>query len=258
MLFVWLTLAGFILLLSPQQLTVRFKFAFARIFRWPLTVGRNITLARTEQNSAGLSSKKELQYRNAIANLTQRLLQEHQRLEALARMRDRLKLHHAPLVPAEVITASLGGQYCELIINRGSEDGIRAGQFVVGDNSIIGIISQLGTSQARVKLFTDPSCRIEVKIADSPIYRVMQGTGCNSAKIQMVSRKHKVRKGDPVFVCSKPGLLDAPRIIGVVARCKPDDEKPLIWDITVEPVCDFKTLTNVAVIVMNPEEQIGN
>jgi len=37
-----------------------------------------------------------------------------------------------------------------------------------------------------------------------------------------------------------------------VALCERNKESPLLWDITVEPVCDIETLSDVAVIVMNP------
>ncbi|MHC4735435.1 MAG: hypothetical protein ACYTDW_13395, partial [Planctomycetota bacterium] len=48
MLFTWLMLTGLILLFAPQNLTNDLQFAFARIFRWPLTIGKNISLyART-------------------------------------------------------------------------------------------------------------------------------------------------------------------------------------------------------------------
>jgi len=51
----------------------------------------------------------------------------------------------------------------------------------------------------------------------------------------------------------KPGFLDMPMIIGKVAQCKLNAQ-PLLWDITVEPVCDIQKAENVVVIVMNPPD----
>ena len=42
-------------------------------------------------------------------------------------------------------------------------------------------------------------------------------------------------------------------IVGTVARCKSNSENPLLWDITVKPACDIETVTEVAVIVVNPQ-----
>ena len=82
----------------------------------------------------------------------------------------------------------------------------------------------------------------------------MQGTGSNSAKVQLLSIKHKVKIGDVVYARKKPGFLDAPMIIGTVAQCKRDDENPSLWDITVKPASDIERLNSVAVIIMNPTQ----
>ena len=79
----------------------------------------------------------------------------------------------------------------------------------------------------------------------------MQGTGGNSAKIPMLSTKHKVKVGDIVYADKKIGLLDDLMIIGKVAQCK-EGVEPLLWDITVKPVCNIESLNSVAIIVMNP------
>ena len=82
----------------------------------------------------------------------------------------------------------------------------------------------------------------------------MQGSGNNSAKIQLLQMEHKVKVGDGIYVSKKAGFLDAPMIIGKVAQCKRDDENPSLWDITVKPVCDIQRLTGVAVIIINPPD----
>ncbi|MFC1781603.1 hypothetical protein ACFLZ8_05020, partial [Planctomycetota bacterium] len=51
MLFTWLMLAGFILFLAPQNLTNKFQFAFASVFRVPLKIGNSYSLSRTVQQN---------------------------------------------------------------------------------------------------------------------------------------------------------------------------------------------------------------
>ena len=254
MLFTWFMLAGFIFLFAPQNITNRFQFAFARIFRWPLSIGRSISLsARVRQPFTDVVPRREYnKLQNHLANVIEQLNLEHKKVEKLSGLRIRLPLEGARLVPADVVRVSIGGLQSRLIINRGRSDGLAEGQFVLGDNSIIGTICELAYRQAQIKLFTDPASRIEVKIAGSNIYRLMHGDGGNSAKIPMVSAENKINVGDKVFAREKPGLLDAPMIIGKVAQCKEDDEKPLLWDITVRPACDIEGLRDVAVIIMNP------
>jgi len=256
MLFTWFILAGFILLFTPQKLTNKFQFAFARIFSWPLSIGRNISLsARTQQPLTDVVSRREYnKLQNHLTNVMKDLLQKQRKIKKLSGLYDRLHgLEGAKLMVADVITASIDGPQNELIINRGKNDGLAQGQFVLGDNSIVGTISDVASRTARVRLITDYTSKIAVKIAELNVDRLMQGNGNSSAKVQMLSIKHKIKTGDIVYASKKPGLLDTPMIIGTVAQCKRDDENPSLWDITVKPACDIETLSDVAVVVMNPQ-----
>jgi len=249
MLFAWFMLAGFILLFVPQNLTNKFQFAFAHIFRWPLSIGRNISLsARTRQPLTDMASRRE--YNHHITNLEKWLEQEHKKVEKLSGLRDRFALEDVKFILADVIPAS-DRSANKLIINRGKNYGIRQGQFVLGDNSIIGTISNVSFRSAQVKLVTDPTSKIAVKIAGLNTGRVMQGDGNNAAKILMLSTKHDVKVGDVVYADKKIGFLDDLIVVGKVEQCKRGDE-PLLWDITVKPVCDIERLNSVAVIIMNP------
>ena len=253
--FTWFMLAGFIFLFAPQNITNKFQFAFARTFRWPLSIGRNISLsARTHPLPSATLNRRESQYQNYIANLTKQLNQEHQKVEKLSGLRNRLPLEGAKLMLADVITASVGGLQNELIINRGQDDGLAKGQFVLGDNSIIGTISNVSSRTAQVKLVTDATSKTAVRIGKLNVDSIMQGCGNSSAKVRMLPVKHRVKTGDNVYAIKKPGLLDVPIIVGRVARCKRDDENPLLWDIMVKPACGIERLNSVAVIIMNPKK----
>ena len=258
MLFTWLMLAGFIFLLAPQSLTNKFQFAFARIFCQPLSIGRNISLsARTRQVMADVVSRREYnKLQNHLVNVTKELFEKSKKLEELSGLRSRLNaLEGAKLVPADIITAFIDGSRCELIINRGGDDGLAEGQFVLGENSIIGTISDVSTRTAKVRLLTDPTCKMAINISNAKT--VIQGTGGNSARVELLSINHKVKTGDYVYADKKPGLLDTPIVVGTVIRCKRDDEKPMLWDITVRPVCDMNKLNEIDVIIMNPAPPSG-
>ncbi|UCE99222.1 MAG: rod shape-determining protein MreC [Planctomycetota bacterium] len=254
MLFTYLLLAGFIFLFAPQNLTKKLQFAFARIFCRPLSIGRNISLsARAQQVFADVVSRREYnKLQNHLANVTKELLEKNQKLEELSGLRSRLQaLEGAKLLLADVITASINGSRCELIINRGEDDELAEGQFVLGENSIIGTITDVTPRTAKTKLITDPTSKMAVYIRKSKT--VIQGNGRSSAKVKLLSIEHKVKTGDYVYAARKSGLLDTPIVVGTVAQCKRDDENPMLWDIIVKPVCDIKKINEVAVIIMNPQ-----
>lgn len=253
-LFTWFMLAGFIFLFAPQKLTNKFQFAFARIFRWPLSIGRSISLSAHRQQSLAdvISRSKYNKLRNHLANVTQWLHQERQKVEKLSGLRDRSVWKGVNFVSADIITFS--DRSNKLIINRGENDGLSKGQFVLGDYSIIGTISDVDPRTAQVKLVTDPGSKIAIRIAELNVGTIMQGNGNNSAKVKLLSRKHKIKIGDLVYARKKPGFLDTSMIVGTAAQCKEDNENPLLWDITVKPACDIEKLNSVAVVVMNPQE----
>jgi rod shape-determining protein MreC len=159
-------------------------------------------------------------------------------------------LEGANLLSAGVITATIDKLRSELIIDRGEKDGLATDQFVLADNSIIGTISHVDSRTARVRLFTDSQSNMAVRIGKLNIERIMKGSGDNLAKVEMI--KDKVKIGSEIMAGKKPGFLDTPMIAGRVARCERNAQSPLLWDITVEPVCDMEKLNGVTVIVMNP------
>ncbi len=150
-------------------------------------------------------------------------------------------------VPSDVTTVSIDEIRSELIINRGADDGLVKGQFVLYDNSIIGTISDVDGRSAKVRLFTDPSSKMAAKIGGSD--SLMQGSGGNLARISMA--KHEAKVGSEVMAGKKAGFLDIPMIIGKVVRCEHNAE-PLLWDITVEPVSNIQKVESIHVIIMNP------
>jgi rod shape-determining protein MreC len=255
MLFTWFMLGGFILLFSPLGLTGKFQFAFARIFRWPLSTGRQIPLsAKTELPFKDDAEKKESQYQNYIANLEAELQQKNLTIQQLTGLRTRLHdLEGAKLVPADIILSSVSGLRSELIINRGKDDGLTNGMFVLGNNSVIGTVSDMSARTAKVRLFSDASSTVQVNIPDVETNMLMQGAGNSSAKIKMVMVKHQIKIGEPVMLRKKPGYLDSAMVVGEVQQFKRDNKNPSLWDITVKPSCDITKLNNVAVIIMNPQ-----
>ncbi len=254
MLFIWCMLAGFIVLLSPQNLTNKFQFAFTYVFRWPLSIGRNISLSavtRQPLKDKDMVSRGEYErLLNHLANITQQRDDAQRTIQKLSKMRNTPAWERTSFVLADVITVSVDNLRSELIINRGKEDGLEKNQFVLAGNSIIGTISDVGTRTARVRLFTDPASNTKVEIGNTD-WRIMKGCGNNQAKVEMV--KQKVEIDTMVMARKTPGFLDTPMIIGKVVRCEHNDQ-PLVWDITVEPVCNIQNIESIHVIVMNPSE----
>jgi len=260
MLFICFMLAGLILFFAPSKITNKFQFGFIRVFNKPLSIGRNLSLLTirlltSEQTLANdvVSREKYDKLHNHLANVTEWLKLERQKVEKLTGLRDRPVWKGVDFVIADVIATSVNKMRGEIVINRGRKDGLIENQFVLAYESIVGTVYKVDDRTAKIKLISDPTSRIAVKIADFNMDRIMHGEGNCSASVKLVPIKYSIKKGDIVYAQKRPGFLSSPVIIGTVSKCKSNDDNPLVWDISVQPGCDIKNLANVAVIVMNPE-----
>ena len=259
MLFTWLMLASIILLVTPSRITNQFHLAFVGLFRPVLSFGRgaplsvSVTNRPISENEASRLYQKYQQLQIHCENLRAELRQERQNVEKLSGLRNMFAFERAKLVLADVVTGKFDETGRRLIINRGQVDGLAVGDFVLGGNSIIGLISDVSPGMATVRLTTDPACKLPVQIAHSDVYirGVMQGDRKNVAKISRM--KYPVEIGDYVKTYKEPWFVDTPVVIGRVTKCEENDHEPLLWDVTVSPVCNVEVLEEVAVIILNPE-----
>ena len=248
----WFVLAGLIFLFAPDFVTRRVQFTLVRIIQWPVHVVRSFrSIARADLRPAQIvNDDRYIKLRNHLANTLASLQQEHQKVEKLSGLRDRLPWKGVNFVMADVVFSSYGPQH-QIIINRGSDDGLAAGQFVMSDQGIVGTISDLCANAARVRLITDSGSKIAVKIAELDVSAVLRGNGDGTLKIPMLPFKYKVKVNDAVYAQKKPGFLNAPVIAGAIASCNANSHNPLLWDIEVQPACDLKNLNQVSVIVVD-------
>jgi len=252
-------LAGMIFLfLAPKDLTGRLQLAYAQTFRWPLAAGRGLMLAaRTTPQVKNVSADEyqallqtHRQLENNLANVQARLEEANRRISQLAKLRTTPAWERMGFQPAGVVAAADQAAN-ELIINRGRDADVAVGQYVMSmeDQCIIGTVSDVSPRGAKVKLITDPTSRIPVGVAGQAVRGLMVGRGDNTARIAQIPDSEGIRPGDRVYAGKIAGLLDVPIVAAEVVQSRRDRDNPVVWEITVRPVCDIAGLTDVAVIV---------
>jgi cell shape-determining protein MreC len=264
MLFLWCLLGGLICLFAPPRMTGRLQLAYLYVFHWPLKTGRSITLASRTAPTAATAGADYEQLRaerqrlgNQLANLQAQLKEAHKQIDELARLHVVPQWQRMAFQPADITVTNQSQTV--LFINRGADDGIAVGQFVLGgqfsqgDYSVIGTVSDVVSQKAKVTLITDPTSKVGVTIGASDVARVMEGRRGGGGTIPLVPTTHTVRPGDKVLARKVPGLLDVPIVTAEVTQCRRDAENPSLWEITVQPVCDIAYLKTVAVIVSAPQ-----
>lgn len=197
-------------------------------------------------------------YSNAIAD--NRTAQ--QQLDKLATVKTTFPQPGPGLVFAQVTNASLNGTSKQLminkgLINKGVSSGIKKGQYVLAKNNIIGTISDVTQSTAKIQFVTDAAHKIEIFIMREentpPIPGLLFGQGTDACKIPLLDRKNDISFGDLVYAAPKQGKLYTPRVIGTISMVQDSDTEPLLLDISVRPINPAHQITEVAVIVMEPD-----
>ena len=138
---------------------------------------------------------------------------------------------------AGIISVSGQGQ-SELMVDRGQQDGLVVGQYVLGNLSMIGVVSDVSAQTARIKLITDPTSRIPVRVAELNARGVMEGHDSATAEIPRVPAKRQARPGDQVYALNTPGFPSVPIVAAEVIDSRRDPDNPMLWSIRVRPVCD--------------------
>jgi len=264
MTFTYCVLGGLIFLFSPASVTGRLQLTYARLFSWPLSVGRQVTVAsrtapvsetgRTIDTHRQLQDKlAELQVqhrklRNHLANREAQLDEAQRKIDELARLRSVPEWNRMSFQQAGVISLTGQGQ-SELMVDRGQDDGLAVGQYVLGDLSMIGVVSAVSAQTARIKLITDPTSRIPVRVEQLDARGVMEGRGSGTAEISQVPARQQARPGDRVYALNTPGFPGVPIVAAEVVDSRRDPDNPMLWSIRVRTVCDIANLTSVAVII---------
>ncbi len=134
-----------------------------------------------------------------------------------------------------------------VIINRGSDDGLRRGMPVVTQQGLVGRVAAVTAGAARLQLITDPSSKINVRLEPSRASAVLQGEITGDVSLDMIPQLAAVQTGDLVLTSGLGGNYPPNILIGQVTGVRSLDTD-LFQRASVQPVVDFNRLEIVLVI----------
>ena len=134
-----------------------------------------------------------------------------------------------------------------VIINRGSDDGLRRGMPVVTQQGLIGRVAAVTADAARVQLITDPASSINVKLEPSGAQAVIRGEVSGEISLAMIPQSAPVEIGDLILTSGLGGNYPANILIGQVTGVR-RRETDLFQSASVQPVVDFNQLEIVLII----------
>jgi rod shape-determining protein MreC len=135
-----------------------------------------------------------------------------------------------------------------VIINRGSNDGIRRGMPVVTNQGLVGRVDAVIGGASRVQLITDPSSLVSVFLQNAGADAIMKGSVSGELTLEMLSQDIKIQKDDVVLTSGLGGEYPPDLLVGQVSSVR-KRESDLFQEATVQSVVDFSRLEIVLVII---------
>ena len=119
-------------------------------------------------------------------------------------------------ISAAVISRKTGGWWRQVILNKGSKDGVEIGSAVIGPGGLLGRVSNTSLFTSSVTLITSPESKLGVWVDRIQINGLLVGLGDDYPSLILYSKDAEIKVGD--FVSSSPAsTLLPPNIpIGIV------------------------------------------
>lgn len=175
-------------------------------------------------------------------------------------LKDQLKIDGTltdyKVVNTVVISRSPSNWQSQLIINKGTNAGLKKGLSVMGSGGLIGRITQVNTTNAKVELLSDDSQvadRFAIRVTNSNS-EVIDGivTSFNQSKnlivMGQITSDVDVKKGDLVTTSGLGGVTPAGLYVGKVASIGKDNYG-LSKKIYIKPATDFNNVPVVSVAI---------
>lgn len=225
-----------------------------------LTYGiSKVSAAATQKNEGGMSydellaKYRELQDTNR--DLRAQLIDYYNVKEENARLWKfyGLKKEHGDytLIPAIVLRRDSNDEFYSFTIDKGTSSDVETGDPVMGENGLIGWISEADANTAKVVTILSPRTGIGAVDNATKDTGIITGSAKyaddNQTTFAKLSSNHKVQAGDIITTTGISGMYPKELILGQVKDIGYDTYDSSYYAV-VEPYDDIRTIVNVAVI----------
>lgn len=140
------------------------------------------------------------------------------------RLRELLELQRTTgaEVTAPVISRDAAGWWQQLVIGRGSLQGVAVGDAVVAPGGLIGRVASVTPTTATVSLLTDSSSRVGVWVGRAQRHGLLMGLGTGRPLLRFIQKDLNVRPGDLVVTSPASTLVPPNLTVGVVQSVNED------------------------------------
>lgn len=134
-----------------------------------------------------------------------------------------------------------------VIIDHGSDEGIRRGMPVVTQSGLVGRVDAVSAGASRIQLITDPQAVVNVRLQNQDVNAQIHGTISGEIILDMVPQNINLEPGEVILTSGIGGNFPSGIIIGQVVTVRKSGNE-LFQTATIQPVIDYAQLQAVLVI----------
>ncbi len=214
--------------------------------------------------SKNIISRNQLMIDNKRYQRQELLLKEELlQLDILKQENNRLrKLLASPIrsdykkMVAEILAVDSDPYTHQVVINRGSDDGIFEGQPVVNENGVVGQVLHVGLNNSRVLLLSDITHAIPLRVERNGIRAIAKGTGSvTQMEIAHMPHSTDIKVGDIMLTSGLGGRFPEGYPVAVVSFVA-DSSNREFAHITVKPLVELNRLRYL--LLLWPQTKIEN
>ncbi len=175
------------------------------------------SIAKLREENARLK-RREVQLAGALLRQEQLDL-ENQRLRALLEMKQR---NAGNGVVAEILYAARDPFAKRVVIDKGWQDQVAAGQAVVDETGLVGQVTRVYPFMSEVTLISDKNQAVPVQIVRNGLRAVLFGVGDGQLELRFLAANADVKSGDVVVTSGLDGVYLPGLPVAKVARVDRD------------------------------------
>jgi len=156
-------------------------------------------------------------------------------------------------IAATVIGREISPFLQYIIIDKGTEDGVLYGMPVVTQQGLVGRVDAAIAAAARVKLITDSTSVVNVRLQSAETEAQLQGSLTGDVFLDMIPLDTSIEPGDVVLTSGLGGNYPPNIFVGQVLSTQ-RRENALFQTASVQPIVDFSSIN--AVLVVNNFEAV--
>lgn len=134
-----------------------------------------------------------------------------------------------------------------IIIDQGSEAGVKTGMPVVTPQGLVGRVTATGTQWAKVLLITDATSAVNAVVQSTRATGIVQGDVNGNLTIKYVPQGEAIKIGDLILTSGMGGGFPKRLVIGQVTAVRKHDIE-LFQEAEIQPSVDFARLEFVLVL----------